>query len=189
MAPFWKPVAALAALALLLVTPLPARAEALPAPSGPVVLTVAGAIGKTNRPAFDAFEDGFLGYHEKQFEKAAAFDLAMLEDLGLQSLTVQGPEWPRAFRFEGPWLADLLDAVQAAGETVTLVALDGYAVEIARDELGDADWLLAVKRAGAYLGLGQRGPAWLVYRRKDGAAPTHDDEARWPWSVFYIEVR
>ena len=183
-----RTAARLALTLLLLVVPLPSLAADLPSPSGPVVLTVAGAIEKTNRPAFDAFEDGFLNYHEKQFERAVAFDRAMLEALGLQSVTLHAPDWPGPFRFEGPWLVDLLEAVGAKGETITLVALDGFAVEISRDELADADWLLAVKRDGAYLGLGQRGPTWLVYRRKDGKAPSHDDEARWPWSVFYIEV-
>ena len=175
-------------LPLLLHSPNASTADALPVPSGAVVLTVAGAIGKTNRPAFDAFEDGFLGYHEKQFEKAAAFDRAMLESLDQQSVTLQAPNWPGPIRFEGPWLADVLEAVDAAGESVTVVALDGYAVEIGPDELAAQDWLLAIARGGEPLGIGQRGPTWLVYERKDGQAPTHDDEARWPWSVFYIEI-
>lgn len=176
------------AFALLLVTPLVVGAEALPTPSGPVVLTIAGKIGETNRPGFDAFEDGFLNYHDKSFERAAAFDVAMLEALGLQGVTLHSPAWPRAFTFDGPWLADLLDAVAAQGDRITVFALDGYAVEISRDDLQKNDWLLAIKRDGAYLGLGQRGPTWLVYQRRDGRPPTHDDESRWPWSVFYIEV-
>lgn len=152
------------------------------------MLTVAGAIAKTNRPAFDAFEDSFLAYHEKQFKRAAAFDLAMLEALGSEQAVLEIPTWPRPVTVEGPRLADLLEAVGATGREITLVALDGYAVEITRDALAEADWLVAIKSNGQPLALGQRGPAWLVYRHKDGRRATSDDEARWPWSVFYIEV-
>lgn len=186
-------LARLVLLGLLLAVPAVAApvvaADELPAPSGPVVLTVAGEIGRTNRGPSDDFEDGFLAYHEKRFERAAAFDRAMLEALGLQTLELEAEHWPKGFRFEGPWLRDVLAAVEAEVDTITLMALDGYAVEITGAELEADDWLLALKRDGAYLGIGQRGPTWAVYRRKDGQRATQGDEARWPWSVFYIEVR
>ena len=181
-------LARLVLLGLLLAAPT-AAADELPAPTGPVVLTVAGEIGRANRGPSDDFEDGFLAYHEKRFERAAAFDRAMLEALGMQTLALEAEGWPGGFRFEGPWLKDVLAAVAAEGDTITLMALDGYAVEITGAELEADDWLLALKRDGAYLGIGQRGPTWAVYRRKDGQRAIHDDEARWPWSVFYIEVR
>jgi len=179
----------LAMLALLNLPALPASAGELPAPTGPVVLTVAGKIGKTNRPAFDDFEDGFFKYHEKQFDSAAAFDLAMLEGLGMQAITLEAPVFPRAFRIEGPRLADLLAAVDARGESIMAVALDGYGIEIGRAELEAQNWIVGLKRDGAYLGLGQRGPTWIVYTRKDGKPATEEDELRWPWAAFYIEVR
>jgi len=46
-----------------------------------------------------------------------------------------------------------------------------------------------VKRDGRYLGIGQRGPLWLVYARRDGKAYTEADEQRWPWAAFLIEVK
>ena len=53
------------------------------AAAGPVVLTVTGKIGKTNRPAFDESQDQFFKYHERTFPGAFEFDLAMLlEALG-----------------------------------------------------------------------------------------------------------
>ena len=61
-------------------------------------------------------------------------------------------------------------------------------MEITHAELESHDWLVALKRDGRPLNIGQRGPTWVVYDRKDGQAPSHDDEARWAWSVFYIEV-
>ncbi len=179
----------LLALAFLSLAAAPAVAGDLARPSGPVVLTVAGKIGKTNRPAFDAFEDGILNYHEKRFDKAAAFDRAMLEGLGMHEVTIAYEEWPKAFRFQGPRLKDLLAAVGATGTTISLLALDGYAVEVEISDLDENDWVLAIARDGAPLALGQRGPAWAVYARGDGRAPNHDDEARWGWAIFYVEVR
>ena len=176
-------------LVMLSLSVASARAGDLAPPAGPVVLTVAGEIGNTNRPAFDAFEDGFLNYHEKRFDRAAAFDRAMLEDLGMHEVTIAYDAWPKAFRFQGPRLKDLLAAVDARGSTITLFALDGYGVEIEKSELDRDDWIFAISRDGAPLGLGQRGPGWAVYARADGQPPSHDDEARWGWAIFYIEVR
>jgi len=167
---------------------LPARAGDLATPTGPVVLTVAGAVSQTNRPPFDPFEDAFTKYHEKTFERAAAFDRAMLEALGMHQAELRFETWPKAYRFEGPRLRDVLAAAGARGETVTAIALDGFATEIPRALLEAEDWMVAVKRDGRYLDLGQRGPLWILYPPRGGRAPTHDDEGRWPWSVFMILV-
>src|SRR3546814_13399793 len=63
-----------------------AGAAELAAPEGAVVVTVAGAIENTNRGAFDPDRDLFLKYHDRSFTKAAAFDRAMLEGLGLHQV-------------------------------------------------------------------------------------------------------
>jgi hypothetical protein len=166
----------------------PGNAEELAAPQGQVVLTVSGAITKPNRGAFDEFEDSFIKFHERRFDKAARFDLAMLESLGMHEITIAFDKWPRPFRFAGPWLKDVLSAAGAAGTDITLLALDGYATEIGAAELDANDWLLAVKRDGRYLDIGKRGPLWLVYARRDGKPADAEDDARWPFAVFLIEV-
>ena len=166
-----------------------AAAQALEPPSGPVVLTVTGAIAETNRPAYDDTQDAFFGYHEKSFERATAFDRAMLKALGMQKVTIDYPGLEAPMVMEGPWLSDVLAAVGSRGKTLAVMALDGFVSEIAAEELATHDWLLALKKDGQYLGLGQRGPLWLVYRRKDGQALTADDELRWPWAAFLIEIK
>lgn len=168
---------------------LDARVGELTQPAGQAVLTVTGAIETTNRGPFDAFEDGFLKHHERRFDRAAVFDLAMLEELGLHEVTIIYAGWPRPARFEGPWLKDVLAAVGVSGKDVTIVALDGFATEIGAAELAAEDWLVAIKRDGRYLDLGQRGPLWIVYARRDGKAPEQSDEQRWPWAAFLIEVK
>jgi hypothetical protein len=175
-------------LAGLLVGPDPLRAEEPARPAGAVVLTVIGEIAATNRPPYAESEDVFIGYHEYRFEAAFEFDRAMLEALGMHEATIAYDGWPAPIRFEGPLLRDILDAVGAEGDTVTLVALDGYAERIEPGELDGQDWILALRGNGRELGIGQHGPSWLVYQPRDGRPATAEDEARWPWAVFLIAV-
>ncbi|GAB4361092.1 MAG: hypothetical protein Kow00114_15340 [Kiloniellaceae bacterium] len=177
-------------LAVLLLLPCAAaRAAELPSPTGAVVVTVAGAIENTNRGAFDPAKDLFLKYHERHFDKAAAFDLAMLEQLGMHAVEIRLEGWPEPVYLEGPYLRDVIAAVGGRGAGVTLLALDGYGSEIAWDELQALDWIVGIRQDGRPLGLGQRGPLWVVYTHRDGRALTAEDELRWPWATFYIEVR
>jgi hypothetical protein len=165
------------------------QAMALDAPIGPAILTIVGDITETNRSPFNEAEDSLFKHHERRFDKAAAFDHAMLEKLGMHEITVSYVGWPKPVRFQGPWLMDVLTAVGAKGGTVAALALDGFGSEIGKADLATQDWLLAIKKNGEYLGIGQRGPAWLVYARRDGKAATADDEGHWPWAVFLLEVR
>ncbi|MEX1109936.1 MAG: hypothetical protein WEC00_13575 [Dongiaceae bacterium] len=168
--------------------PAVSRAEKIAQPTGPVIVTVIGAIETTNRPPFDAFNDAFIGYHEYRFENALEFDRAMLEALRMREATIDYNGWPGPIRFEGPLLRDVLHEAGAVGDTITLVALDGYAERVERSEFDDQDWILAIRSDGRDLGIGQHGPAWLVYQPKNGATATAEDEARWPWAVFLIAV-
>src|SRR5215475_10627261 len=102
----------------LLAWPVMGRAAELAQPTGEVVLTVAGAVGATNRGPYDDFEDAFFKHHDRKFDKAAAFDLAMLEGLGMHEVTVSYDKWPKPFRFEGPWLKDVLAAAGASGRDI-----------------------------------------------------------------------
>jgi hypothetical protein len=162
-------------------------AGGLAPPSGPVVLTIAGQIGVANRGPVDALRDSVLAYHEKSFEAAAEFDRAMLEGLGTHEIELTYEEWPDAYRFSGPRLVDVLSAAGARGRAITVTALDGYAEEISADELESRDWIVALERNGHPLGIGGRGPLWIVYDVA-GKSASHDDESRWPWAAFFIEV-
>lgn len=160
-----------------------------PAPAGAAILTVVGNISQVNRPPSGKFEDRFFAYHERSFEKAFAFDLAMLERLDMHRATIAYAGWPRPVDVEGPLLRDVLAAAGAAAGPVTMVALDGFATELSPGDLAAQEWIVAIKENGRYLGIGQRGPAWVLYSRRDGQAATAEDEQRWPWAVFLIEVQ
>jgi hypothetical protein len=171
-----------------IVVPVPLHAAEPARPSDAVMLTVIGRIAGTNRPAYSESEDAFIGYHEYRFERAFEFDRPMLEALGMLEATIAYDGWPAPIRFEGPHLRAILDLVGAEGDSVTLVALDGYAERIEWSELDEQDWILALRSNGRDLGIGQHGPSWLVYKPRDGRLATGDDEARWPWAVFLIVV-
>ncbi len=156
-------------------------------PDGSVILTIGGNISQTNRGPSNTFDDAFLSTHEYGFAEAASFDVTMLEQLGMVSVTLKAAPWPRAVVFEGPRLRDVMTATGWSGKAITAVALDGFAVDITAAELEAHDWILALKADGQYLGIGGRGPAWLVHDVPGGNASV-EDEARWPWAVFYIQA-
>jgi hypothetical protein len=168
---------------------LPVAAADLAQPKGAVVLTIHGKITNTNRGALNEFEDAFFKFGSVSFDKAAQFDTAMLEKLGMKTLSVKYDTWPRAYKFEGPLLADVLKAAGATGKSFKVYALDGYGAEIPLTDLQQYGVLLALKADGKYLGLGGRGPTWVVYPRDDKhpALKSHDD-GKWVWSALRIEV-
>jgi hypothetical protein len=173
---------------LLVLTIASPAARALDAPQGQTIVTIVGAISETNRGPYDPDRDKFFGYHEYMFDKAASFDLAMLEALGMETAEIEYEGWPAPIRFEGPLLADLLAAVGAEGTAVTLLALDGYAERIEGADIEVYRWILATRGDGTPLPIGGHGPAWLVYDRGADHRYTAEDEARWPWAVFLIVV-
>lgn len=188
-------LAALFAAGLMLsAAPSAVRAADLARPTGPVVLTIHGKIAKTNRGALNEFDDAFFKFGNVGFDRAASFDLAMLEKLGQKKLTVKYDTWPKAYTFQGPLLRDVLQAVGAfdpklGATSIKVYALDGYGAEIPLAETRQYDVLLALRADGRYLGLGGRGPTWVVYPRDDKhpALAGHDD-AKWVWSAIRIAV-
>ena len=170
--------ALLAAVAFAFATAAPA-AE----PAGPVALTIAGAIEKTNRPPFDAGRDGFFAYHERAFDKAFAFDRAMLAKFPPREAVIDrggGPE-----KFSGPRLADVLAFVGCRGP-LTALALDGFGSEISQADLAARDWILATGADGRPFGIGDRGPLWLVFDPPGDRPATEEEQGQWPWALFYI---
>ena len=156
--------------------------------TGPVVLTVTGAIENPSRGGFDDFKDAFFASLDVSFDSAAEFDLNGLEALGMTKFTVNYEDWPMELTVEGPLLADVLSAAGATGKTVVARALDGYAPEIPVSDLNSYPVILALKVNGRYLGFGGRGPAWIIYPRNDYPNLADTDDSKYVWSVFHIHV-
>jgi hypothetical protein len=155
---------------------------------GTAVLTVAGKIAETNRPAFDELNDVFFNFHKRNFERAFQFDIALLEAIGMQKATINYPGWPHPVTVEGPYLRNVLAAAGAETGIVRITALDGFTAELAATDMAEQDWIVAIKADGQYLGIGGKGPSWVLYARRDGKPATAEDEERWPWAAFLIEV-
>lgn len=156
---------------------------------GPILLTVTGDVGNPNRGGYDPEVDKFFGYNDVDFAKAAEFDLAALEALKTTAVKADFPKGGTVYTFEGPLLADVLAAAGAGGQSVTVQALDGYAVEAPLAEMVAQGAIVALKRDGQSFGIGGFGPTQIVFPRaeRDDLANMPDD--RWIWSIFHINVK
>ena len=122
-----------------------AVAAALPAPIGPVVLTLTGRVA--NRNAGDA----------------AAFDMAMLEALPQHEIVAPTPWFDEPRRFGGPLLRDVLAAAGATGTTLKASALNNYRVEIPFDDAVRHDVVLARLLDGKPMSVREKGPLFVMY--------------------------
>jgi len=133
------------ALALVLGLSSAPQAEPLAQPQGPVLVTLAGAIGRTN------------------VEGEARFDLEMLEALPGRSTTAATPWYEGARTFSGPLLSALLEAAGAEGRTLRVTALNDYAAEIPMADVQAHPVILATRIDGKPLSIRDKGPAFVIY--------------------------
>jgi len=158
------------------------------APSGPILLTVTGAVSNTNRGGYDPDTDKLFGFNEVEFANAAQFDYNALEALDMIKVKADFPKGRQVHEFEGPLLADVLKAAGAKGKTVTIQALDGYAVEMSLADAVDAGAVVALKRDGTAFGIGDFGPTQIVFPRAERADLAEMTDDNWVWSIFHIKV-
>ncbi len=163
-------------LLLTLATTQPATAAArstpLPAPEGPVILTVAGAIGNTN------------------VDDKALFDLAMLKALPHARLDTHTSVSDGVHRFDGFLMRDLLQRVQATGSTVSATALNDYVIDLPIGEFDQYDVVVAYEMDGTPLLPSDKGPLWIVYPRDQHAALQDIRyDYRWVWQLMRLDIR
>ena len=152
----------------------------------PVILTLTGALGKSNRPPFDGFKDILFAHLGESFEKAYQFSREDLLALPQAEITVKYPNWPRSVTAKGPRLNDVLAEAEAGGTKVVVQAVDGYAPQFDRDKVAQGQFILALEVDGAPLAMGGHGPLWLVY---PPASQDVEDDAGLAWAVFHIALR
>lgn len=84
---------------------------------------------------------------------------------------------------------DLLDFVKSQGETMKIVALDGYTMDVPVEDLRKYDVVVATEIDGKKLSVRDKGPAWLIY--PVSAHKELDDtvyESRSVWQIKIIKV-
>jgi len=186
----------LAASALGAVLPLHAGAAASTARKGVGLLTVAGAIGRSNRGPLDPALDPLLARHGAAFDKAFVFDeatLAALPSVTIQP-TVEYDRRPHALR--GPLLGTLLESVGVAADAsamLTLHALDGYRPTLSLAEARRYRMIVALSMDGVPMSAGGLGPLWAVYdadRLPDFKDKPLDQRFAFsPWALYCVEVK
>jgi hypothetical protein len=168
---------------------------AAPGAGGPALLTVSGAVGKTNRGPLDPALDQMMGKQKIDFKKAYAFDFAALTAMPAVTIkpTLEYDKKPHELR--GPLLADVLKAAGVTGDSGKLAmrAVDGYAPTISIADARKYKFIVATHMDGKPMALGGLGPLWAVYdadRFPDMAAKPLDQRfALCPWALYHIDVQ
>ena len=155
---------------------------------GLVVLTVGGLVGVANRPPVNEKKDRFFQHNNLDFEKARAYTFADLLALPQQAVPVV--EESGEVLFKGPRLRDVIAAAKPPSEakTARLSALDGYAAEIPLAAVDQEGWVLAVEAGGHAFGIGDFGPLYAVRPLAAGEKRTDEEDAKWVFSLYYIEL-
>jgi hypothetical protein len=173
-------------------TPAAATASA----RGPVLLTITGAIGRSNRGALDPALDQMMHKQKVEFKRAFTFDFAELARLPARTIrpTLEYDAKPHQLR--GPLLADVLARAGApAGDqaTVVLRAVDGYAAGMKLGEARSLGLIVATHLDGQPMPLGGLGPLWAVYDADRvhamASRPLAQRFANCPWALYHIEVQ
>ncbi|WP_156400981.1 molybdopterin-dependent oxidoreductase [Acidovorax sp. Root568] len=145
--------------------------QALEPPTGPVVLTIDGAITQTNRG------------------QQAQFDMKMLEKLPQHSFSTQTPWYPSAVTFTGPLLRDVLAAVGAKGTKITAVALNDYKTEIPADDATRHDVIVARLMNNRPMPIREKGPLFIVYpfdTKAELRSELYYNRAAWQLNALHI---
>ncbi|MES2899683.1 MAG: molybdopterin-dependent oxidoreductase [Pseudomonadota bacterium] len=162
---------------------------------GPALLTVTGAIAKTNRGAFDPTQDILMGKHKLQFQRAWTFDFANLAAMPALTIRPSLEYDGKAHSLKGPLLSEVLaraGAVGADGTKIVLRAIDGYAAIVTMGQLRKEKMIIATHLDGAPMALGALGPLWAVLDAdripERAAMPLASRFGGCPWALYHIDV-
>ncbi len=163
--------------------------------TGPVVLTLGGQVGRSNRPPMNDALDQMMRKHGVRFERAFTFDAASLQRLPAVTIQPKIEYDQQTHTLRGPSLSTVLEAagVDMKGRwSLGLRAVDGYNVRVTQPQVRELNMILATHLDGQPLALGGLGPQWAVYDPalvpwlKDKPLP--EQFALSPWGLYYIEV-
>ena len=169
---------------------------AQPSGRGPTLLTVTGAIARSNRGPLDPALDQMMHKHQVTFTKAYGFDYTSLEALPAQTIrpTLEYDGKPHTLR--GPLLTDVLARAGAVLNNKTILvlrAVDGYNVELPLAQARARRFIVATHVDGNPMSLGGLGPLWAVYdadRVPDMAAlPLAQRFTACPWALYHVDVK
>ncbi len=145
--------------------------EALPAPTGTVLLEVKGNVAHQNSAG------------------EAHLDMAMLKSLPQHGFDTNTPWTSGVSHYSGPLMRDLLEYVGADSDAVQVSALNGYAAEIPMEDFYDYDVILALERNGEPMPIREYGPLWVLYPfDQDEVLLSEKIRFRAVWQVMRIDA-
>lgn len=162
---------------------------------GPVLLTITGAITRSNRGALDPALDQMMAKQKLAFDRAHALDFAALAALPARTIrpTLEYDGKPHTLR--GPLLADVLAQAGARprdAAKVVMRAVDGYAAVLEMRQLRAWNFIVATHLDGKPIPLGGLGPLWAVYDAdrvpEMAALPVTQRFGACPWALYHLEV-
>lgn len=172
------------------------HAKSKGSPSGPVLLTISGAIGPGNRGPLNPALDRLLSKQKVSFTKAHTFDSAALAKLPQRTIQPTLEYDAKRHTLQGPALLDVIKATGAKVSnktTLLLRAIDGYAVQVGLNELTKYPFILATHLDGQPMSLGGLGPLWAVYDADQApdlaTKPLSERFSLCPWATYHIEVK
>lgn len=146
--------------------------QELAEPEGRVILTISGAIDRTNGDAL------------------ARFDHNMLKALGTTTITTTTSWTDGPQEFRGVLARDVLKAVGANGGTIAATALNDYQITIPASDFEKYDVLFATHMNGVELTARDKGPIWIVYPRDEHKELRNQKvDAKWLWQLSKISVQ
>jgi hypothetical protein len=180
--------------AALAATSLPAAAA--PAASrGPALLTISGAIARSNRGALDPALDQMMKKHKLSFERAYTADFAALRSLPAVSIAPTLEYDGKVHTLRGPLLMDVLAMAGARirpETTIVLRAVDGYAASISAELARAQRFIVATHLDGQPMALGGLGPLWAMFDADRvptlAAKPLAERFGSCPWALYHIDV-
>jgi hypothetical protein len=142
---FIKRLAPFCATAVVVVLSGQAMANDLPKPTGPVVLTVSGAIAVTNGNGVAQFDEAML-----RALPATEFATSTIWTTGKQD-------------FKGVSVKALLNLLGVKSGTLEATAINDYAVAIPVADAGTQAPIIAYSDNGQPMSVREKGPLWVVY--------------------------
>lgn len=163
---------------------------------GPVLLTISGSVGRTNRGPLDPVLDQMMVRHGIQFAKAFTFDSMALQRLPVVTIRPTLEYDGKVHALSGPSMGVVLEAAGVVAVQfiqLGLRAVDGYNVRISLADARSFRMIVATHIDGQPLALGGLGPQWAVYEA-DAIAPFKDKPlkerfALCPWGLYHIDVK
>jgi len=158
-----------------------------------VILTLTGALDRTNRPKMDGVLDQLMHKHGIQFERAFSLRLADLEKLPALTINPTMEYDAKVHQLKGPALLDVLNLAgisKARPARLLLHGIDGYSPEISFDKAHN--FIVATHLDGQLLAVGGFGPLFAIVDADRipelAQKPLPQRFADCPWGLYCIEV-